>query len=195
MPPRSALKIRLLTLEEIHTVYHVYMIDDFGEMELKPFGRIEADFAAGKYEGYGLFEGKMIISYALFVITDTGVALLDYLGVREDLRDQGYGTKTLQMLEPELTKYDMMIVEVENPFFAEGEEDRTEKERRIAFYTKNGFVPTGVDVQLFTVEYSILEFVGTTRKPHDPDSVRAAYRELYKRMVGDALYSKFVIIR
>ena len=112
MAQRSAPKIRLLTLEEIHTVYHVYMIDDFGEMELKPFGRIEADFAAGKYEGYGLFEGKMIIAYALFVITDTGVALLDYLGVREDLRDQGYGTKTLQMLEPELTKYDMMIVDV-----------------------------------------------------------------------------------
>ena len=195
MAPRSALKIRLLTLEEIHTVYHVYMIDDFGEMELKPFARIEADFAAGKYEGYGLFEGKMIISYALFVITDTGVALLDYLGVREDLRDQGYGTKTLQMLEPELTKYDMMIVEVENPAYATDEEDRTEKERRIAFYTKNGFVPTGVDVPLFTVEYTILDDVCTTADPHDPGPVRDAYRELYMRMVGDELYKKFIEIR
>jgi GNAT superfamily N-acetyltransferase len=76
------------------------------------------------------------------LLAPLGVHYLGYLAVAPAGRDQGVGTSLLRHVL-ERARVDgagAVVLEVEDPAAATGEDDRVQRERRLAFYTRAGAV-------------------------------------------------------
>lgn len=74
----------------------------------------------------------------------------------EKYRNDGIGSAFLQSLRAGLTCADGIYIEAENPDYAENGLEKGIREKRIAFYDRNGAVFTGVLSTLFGVPYRVL---------------------------------------
>lgn len=185
--------LKQLTLEEVRSIYHAYLLSDFPPAEVKPMSRIEEMWNHGIYGAYGLYEKEELAGYALFVIPPEGnVILLDYFAICSDKRCGGYGSKFLKLLAENIKDRQGILLEVENPEFAIDEESKTLMERRIGFYERNGLNLTDVSSCLFTVEYRtmILLFNNDLELDH-----RKELNGIYHAMFPQEVYEKHVEIR
>jgi GNAT superfamily N-acetyltransferase len=155
------LSVKPLSPAEIKYIYEKHMTVDFPANELKPLSAIEHLLKKGRYLAYGLFDDDSIRAYAFFAAAGKSRSLLlDYFAVKASGRSRGFGSKFLRMLKNEIvTAYpgvNSVIAEVERVRFAPDELERITRERRIAFYKRNGFKGTRIKSLLFGVDYSIL---------------------------------------
>ena len=182
--------IKELTIEQIREIYAERIPKDFAPDEIKPLSRIEEALSNGRYSCYGAFEGDQIVAYAFFVING-GYALLDYLAVREDLRGSGTGSGFLHgMATGLLCRFESVLLESEDPDFAETDEERETMERRLRFYRKNGLTETGVISTVWHVHYRVLLFPVGRRLSADETS--EVYRGLYRTLLPKDLYQTMV---
>lgn len=66
------------------------------------------------------------------------------------------------------------------------------RERRLAFYLRNGLISTGVNALCFTVPYRILEFESGSGCPHSEDEIKDLYRLIYKTMLPPEMYKSLL---
>ena len=183
---------RTLALPEIREIYRQRMVEDFPEDELKPLWMLEAALKRGQYVCYG-FEGEDgLLAYACFVVSGD-IALVDYLAVRRDKRDEGIGGQFIRaMLEGPLRAYASVLLEVDDPDLAPDENELETRERRLRFYLRNGLLETGVRAAVFGVGFRILALpVGESPAP---ERVRRDYGTLYRAMLPKRLYETKVKI-
>ena len=189
------LKIHVLDLAQIRTVYRERLIRDFPVDEVKPLPMIERALKRGDYCCYGGFSGDNLMAYAFFVtVQEQGKSLwlFDYLAVEENHRDHGIGSAFLQALSKEvLSAADIVLLEIDDPDHAEGEE-RIRRLRRAAFYSRNGLINTNVTARVFGVDFRILEI--PLRGSHSPDECRLCYSACYQHMLPPMLYRRMVHI-
>lgn len=187
------MNLKKLTLEQVREIYVEHLVFDFPEAEVKPFSRIEGMWNEGVYSAYGLYNDEELTGYALFVTPgEEHYVLLDYFAICRNKRCGGYGSLFLDLLAKNMTNSRGIILEVENPDFAEKEEDLGIMERRIVFYEKNGLHQTEITSKLFGVEYR------TMILPFDGDNEVNVYEELsriYHCMFEDAVFKRWVEIR
>lgn len=183
---------RQLTREEIASVYNTHMKKDFPRDELKPLSMVMSSLDKEQYFCYGIFDSDTLCGYAYFVsllIDGKQICLLDYFAVVSGMRDSGIGSEFLHLLRNELTDAEMLICESEDPSAAADSEKLT-RERRIAFYLRNGFVDTGASASVFGVDYVLLELDFGRR--HSPEEIRAGYSALYSSFLPEKLYNRIV---
>lgn len=179
--------LKQLSLEEIRGLYDTYLVNDFPQDEVKPFAVIEKAFLEGKYAGYSC-PG----AYALFIVNGRKY-LVDYLAVQKELRGMGIGSRFLrELLKNQLGSAECVLLEIENPRYADDEESRAVCERRERFYLQNGLIDTGVEVNAFGVEFKILEYPG--RERHDQTEVRQGYGSLLRSTLPEDIFIKMVKI-
>ena len=184
------MNIKELTIEQIREIYAERIPNDFAPDEIKPLSRIEDSLSKGHYACYGAFDGELITAYAFFVING-GNALLDYLAVREDLRGHGTGSEFLHgMTIGVLRRFETVLLESEDPDYAEADDERDKMERRLRFYRKNGLVETGVISTVWHVHYRILLF--PTGSEISADETKEMYRGIYRVLLPDDLYQTMV---
>lgn len=183
------MKIQLLNRRQVKQIYKTKMVNDFPPMELKPLMMILAAMSKGKYICYGLMDDseENVLGYAFFVKRGNHY-LFDYLAVSEDKRNSGIGTEFLNLLREKFAGSDSVVGEVEDPDCAENDEEREIQNRRLSFYTRNGYINTGIKVLLFDVDYLVLEM--DLGKNHTGDDVAAIYQEHYKTMLPKKMYLK-----
>ena len=185
----DSMTVRMLTLNEIRTVYCERIVDDFPENEIKPLKMIERACTRGEYRCYGGFTGESLAAYAFFVtIRENGQAvwLFDYLAVDRERRDQGVGSAFLQALRQDvLPEADMVLLEIDDPAAAEGAE-RDHRLRREAFYTRNGLIDTGITAQVFGADFRILEI--PVHGTHTKETCRARYDAIYRHLLPPLLF-------
>ncbi len=180
--------IQKLSLPQIRRLYKTRLIEDFPPDELKPLAAIEAAFRKNRYVCYGV--GEDIEAYAFFLVNGSA-ALLDYFAVKENLRNQGYGGRFLQVLMKDvLVNYSQVLLETENPDYAENEEDRAIRERRLSFYIRNGMIDTGVTANAFHVEYRILAM--PAGKAATEDEIALLYETLYRTNMPKLIADRMV---
>jgi len=123
---------------------------------------------------------------------NTGSAvLLDYYGVKPDLKHMGYGSAFLKKLQEVFAEWETIIIESENPDFVDGPEERAVAVRRLGFYERNGCIDSGLKVKLFGVEFNVLML--PAKGVYDDVSVlRRRYGEIYKGFLPNSFYNKFV---
>lgn len=170
-------------LTDFSTVEHLYqtkMKNDFGRDELKPLSSIRRSWNKDIYECYGLFDGEKILGYAFFLRQNNSY-LLDYYAVDEQHRDEGLGTLFLQQLAEQMKNADMVLCEVEDPDYAEDEQSRMERQRRLAFYLRSGYRDTAVRALLFGVRYQILE--GPDADIHSAEEIQEVYTAMYRSLL------------
>ena len=184
----AELQLRELGLKEVRILYRRELKKTFPPSERKPLCTIEAHLRQGNYKVLGLFQDTELSAYALLWLCQGGkAALLDYLGVPEDRRDQGWGSRMLQYLRRELGET-ALLAEVEAPEAEEGPR-REEQLRRLDFYRRAGFRYVGFDCRLFGVHYRML-----AAGPGEEGELLEAYRGLYRGHLSRAAYAAFVEI-
>ena len=83
--------------------------------------------------------------------------LVSFLAVYKETRGQGIGTKILKEIEEKYSNKKGIILEVENPEFAENEKEKNIQEKRIKFYQKSNFkIVPNLNVKLFMVNFKIM---------------------------------------
>jgi len=125
---------------------YMKMKKDFDEVELKDFDVMQSLLQEGIYKLFILEDTKLKleIGYAVVVqIIDEGVLWLDYLAVEENLRNNGYGSNFIKILQ-ETTKSKNIFIEVEMPIEQVGKK-REIQLRRINFYQKNNAKKVDID--------------------------------------------------
>lgn len=142
-----SLELRQLTLEQLRTLHATELHEAFPPEELKPIGAMEELLRRGAYHPVGAWEGEDLVGYALlWTGPASGYVLVDYLGVTAPRRSQGLGSQILRLLGETFQDRDGILVESEAP--QGGEQDALQR-RRLAFYTRCGFVPLSYDCLLF----------------------------------------------
>ncbi len=174
--------------QQIIAIYNEYMVFDFPSDELKPLAHILSMVEDGTCTFYALRQNEKVHSY--FSVCQNGQGLLvDYLAVNPELRGQGIGSETLAFLKS-IAKDKYIIIECEDISFAQDESDKLQRQRRINFYTRAGFALTGVNSNLFGVDYTILTYpTGIT-----PERVKELYGAIYLRMLGESMFKRFMKI-
>ena len=175
------LAIRPLTEEEMITVYHRQITRDFSPDEVKPLFVIQNALRKGEYACFGAYEENTLAAYAFFVFLNTSfgkIALFDYLAVEEGKRNRGVGSWFLQsLMNGVLQDRDCVLLEIENPAYAQDQKELALRLHRQSFYLRNGLRDTGVTANAYLVEYKILELpVG---RPHSREQVKKIYPLLY----------------
>ena len=159
-------------IPQAEKIYEEHLVRDFPEDEVKPFSVIEEGMREGHYLVYAAVLGGDLVGYAFL---ETGechasfessqrqgrkIALLDYFAVVSGKRDQGIGSRIMQALAPEKTGFDYILVESERVTEDLEDEQKKERQRRIAFYERAGAKRSGVYTYLYGVWYDILIYSG-----------------------------------
>lgn len=185
------MKLRILTAEELASLYHSELTRAFPASELKPLHFMERLRRGGRYEPLGLFEEDALVGYAL-VWLEPGIpfALLDYLGTIEGRRNSGLGTQILSLLADHYASCRGIFGEAEGPDSPDPAEAALRR-RRLGFYHRNGFRYGGYDCALFGVRYQTLI---RGRDDVTTEELLAAHRAIYKGYFSKALYTRCVQI-
>lgn len=188
------LSVRVMSREEIRDTYNIWMTKQFYPDELKPLAHIEKLLTKEKYRAYGLWNGATFVAYALFCMAKANSALLlDYYAVLPHFQDKGYGGKFLELLVKELKDWEDIILEVENPDFAENDKERDICQRRLRFYERNACEYTDAQVKLFGHEYVIMLLPAARRASNS--EVVEQLDEIYHTMFSSEIYKKNIIMR
>lgn len=185
----NKLTIKPLTGQEVSWFYETHLQNDFPPDERKPLTRILAAMDCGTYLPLGAFEGRIPVGYAFFVKTESDY-LLDYFAVFPDKRNQGYGSQLLQQLKAVLNNASSILVEVENPDYAESEEEAVLRSRRLHFYLRCGFQNTHVNANTFGVNYLLLE----QSENRTPEETKQLYQKHYRAMLPDSMFREMIIL-
>ena len=192
MQDELAMNIDLLILPEVREIYRKRMKNDFPGNELKSLAMIEKIFREGRYLCYGVRECADILAYAFFVRTED-LYMLDYFAVKKDLRGSGIGSGFLKELNSRyLREATCVLVEVDDPFFAGNDKEKTICERRLAFYLGNGLLDTGAKARTFGADFLILEF--PKGEPHSQAEAGEFYSRIYRSLLPKRIYEQMVMI-
>ena len=181
----SLMKLVPLSKEEVTSLYYSRMQNDFIENELKPLWVIRNAIDEGKYEPLGLYDGAALLGYVFLVKKDRDY-LVDYLAIFPDARNKGNGSETLRLLGNYLSDVAMVILEVEDPTFAENEEQKSIQKRRIEFYKRNGWVDTGLRVKCFSVPFMVLKQKNC--RDMDCNGLWEIYQAFYRSILPEEMF-------
>ena len=181
-----------LTLAQIRALYEGRLREDFPPAEIKPLSAIEGAMRRGEYVCFGAMAGDDILSYAFFIQLD-GIALFDYFAVKKEARGTGVGSAFLQaLMAGKLSGMDAVLLEVDDPACAADEAERNIRDRRLAFYLRNGLKDTSVTAVVYGVQFRILALpVGPCPSP---DDTRRMYADLYRAVMPPQIFAGKVLI-
>lgn len=152
--------LKELSDKAIEEIYYEHMTCDFPESELKPLKLLLDCKKMDLYKCFGLFAGDKLLAYSYFANDPhKKIILLDYLAVVKNMRNAGYGSimlsKTREYFK-ENSIVEKVIIEAESIETSRNEEERNIRQRRIAFYKKNGLVQQQFKTKVFGTEFTIL---------------------------------------
>lgn len=200
-------EIKILTIEEILTIYTSHSVRHFPDNERKPVSSIQRMASEGIYTGYGLYlceNPTALLGYAFFTtLPDKDGCLLDYFAVLEEYRNCGIGSLFLQKMKSVLKEIPGFLIESEDPDYAENASEYSIRCKRLAFYERNGAAFTGIRASVFGVPYRILFFPATEPSPETPipeklpsaETVRSDFCRIYRHMVSPEAYKTQICLR
>ncbi|MCS4239803.1 GNAT superfamily N-acetyltransferase [Myroides gitamensis] len=145
-----------LDFHAFQVIYKQHLLADFPPAEVKPLSLLEVAFKNNQYAAYALVENQQIKAYASFCWQNKDVVLLDYFAVTQEAgRGKGIGSLFIQKLIS-LLSAKVIILECEIPEEATDSEEKEIRQKRIAFYERNGAILTTEKIQVFGVNFQLL---------------------------------------
>lgn len=145
----------------------------FPDAERKPFGVMLKGRERGQVDIWALLEGENFAGLAILAVHQE-LALLDYLAVEPDGRGRGIGGQALELVKGRY-RGKTLILEVEEPGEKAG--NQAQRLKRMAFYRRWGYKPTGLRVKLNGVDMILLS--QGTQAPFE------RYLALYRQVFGE----------
>lgn len=179
------MELKLLNKEELTALYQNELMEDFPHAELKPLKAMLRLMDLGRYDPLLITEGGQPVGYAMMWLTGgRSGALLEYFGVLRGLRNAGQGTKIIAMLAQ---RYGQLFGEAEAPCSHDPDINEL-RQRRIAFYERNGFRVLDYQCALFGVRFHCLY-----RGPETDDRrVEALHRSVYAEYFSPAHMERYI---
>lgn len=134
--------------EAVHALYE----EAFPEIERKPFSLMEELAARGKMEMLAVVEDGAFLGLAINMMAGK-TALLDYFAISPQQRGGGIGSRSLKLLL-ERFRDQKYIFEIEMQDASA--DNAKERERRKAFYLRNGLKETGVFANVYGTDFELL---------------------------------------
>ena len=185
------MKLKQLSADELTSLYQTELVNAFPPSELKPLKSMLTLMEGNRYEALGMYDEDGLHGYALTWL-EPGIpfALLDYFGTLEGQRGSGLGTKMLDLLAEHYKNYRGIFGEAEGVFSPDPEEAKLQQ-RRLDFYSRNGFRYGGYDCALFGVHYLTL-----IRGNEDvtAEELLDAHQRIYKSGIPPKVYDQFIQI-
>lgn len=134
--------------EQVFALYE----EAFPPAEKKPRSMMERLSAAGKMEIMAIVENEDFVGLAVDIFSPKA-AILDYFAIVPQKRGGGYGSRAVRMLvkRREGEKY---IFEIERP--DPSADNARDRERRKAFYLRNGLRETGLYAKVYGTDFELL---------------------------------------
>ena len=166
------MELKVLDRTGLENLYHQELEQVFADSERRPLRAMLRLQELGRYEALLALEDGEPIGYAMLWLSERpGSALLEYLGTLRGKRNGGAGTRILALLGE---RYGELFGEAEAPDTGDPEEDSL-WQRRIGFYTRNGFRVLDYMCALFGVRFHCLY-----RGPETDDRrVQEIHRKVY----------------
>ncbi len=180
------MKLKILSLEEISDIYNKYMVKDFPPSELKPLERILETTMKGLCHSVGIYDGEKFVGYSIFIIPSEGrYGLLDYFAITSENRGKGYGhiffEEVRVFFAEKFTGIEGFFIESEDDLYAENEEDKRIRTKRISFYKDCGCEETKLGSELFGVKYKIFLYnFGNCENLYGRRDLDYIYRKMFK---------------
>lgn len=134
--------------EAVHALYE----EAFPEIERKPFSLMEELSARGKMEMLAIVEDGAFLGLVINMMAGK-TALLDYFAISPQQRGGGIGSRSLKLLL-ERFRDQKYIFEIEMQDASA--DNAKERERRKAFYLRNGLKETGVFANVYGTDFELL---------------------------------------
>ena len=181
------MELRIATLEQLRDVYQRDLMEAFPAAELKPLQAMEKMWEEGWFKPYCLFDGDAIVGEALLWLGHPGWAILDYLCISADRRNDGLGAEILRLL-PQAEPGMVIFGEAEAPADAP---DPAMAERRLGFYARCGLRTAGYDTEIFGVHYKTLYLFDG---PVDEEQLMREHTFIYQNTFDPDKFAKYVRI-
>lgn len=161
-------------LKEIHPLYESSFPDD----EKVPYFILKQQAKKSISDIIGVYDENEFIGFVILVF-DLDIVFIWYLAIREDKRNQGYGSQILQTIH-DLYKNKRIILNVEEVI-------HDEQLKRKQFYIKNGYQECGFKTIEYGVIYEMLfvhhkvscdEYLNMMRKYSIPKLIDKNYSEV-----------------
>lgn len=160
--------------KEIKKIY----LTSFPKTERYPFWLLRRCASSKNVEFYSIYDDSLIIG-VVYLLNHKDITYLLYLAVKEQYRNQGYGSKILKDLLIKKSK-NKIILSIERSNYNEL------AFRRKMFYLKNGFYSTNQFLKDGVVEYELL------CSNQDFDVNATVLRNLYQQMTNHLKYRKIM---
>ncbi len=138
--------------QDLNQIQQLYLTA-FPSNERKPFPLILQKCAEGSMEILKIEDEKNTFVGLVIMILYKNLAILDYFAIDENMRNLGYGSAVLSLLNERYSNK-CMILEIEDPDVPS--ENTPDRIRRKGFYLRNHMALMPFRVNLFGVEMLIL---------------------------------------
>lgn len=172
---------RAKTLKQYKNIFQLYKAA-FPDYERKPLWMLFAKQNGQNGEMISIEEDGTFIGLAISLRKDD-LVLLDYFAVRDDLRGNGYGARALKLLQ-RYYREKKFFLEIEDVHDMRG--DLVQKQKRKAFYLRNGMKEQDVHVKLFGTGMELLGY--------KTDVSFEEYQGLYREIYGEQMIKRNVTL-
>ncbi len=190
----SDLELRDMSPDEMRETYLGHMIHVFPENELKPCDSIYQEMLENKYLACGLYAGEVLVGYVFTACIPGREQLFgQYIVVKEEYRSMGVGAVMMDKVMEHYSNYRCFMADVEDPEYPVDAEDKLQRERRMRFYTRNGFRRTRVKGHVYGVDYEVI--VRDISAHADDEEVFEAANAIYESMAYPGTFPDMFMLR
>lgn len=149
------MKLKDIDIYEFKKEVYSYYLDIFPEDERKPLELLQSSYERHYTKIIEILYKNEIVGFmVLNRVKDKGYAVLDYLAILPQYRNNKFGTKALQMLLEQEKDNSGIFIEIEKVGLGKDTEENLLRENRRNFYEKLGFKKLNFDLYLFDVVYT-----------------------------------------
>ncbi len=149
------MKLKDIGIDKFIEDIYSYYLKIFPKDERKPLELLQSSYEKHYTRIIEiLYKNEMIGFMILNKVKDKGYAVLDYLAILPQYRNNKFGTKALQILLEQERENSGIFIEIEKVGLGKNIEENLLREKRKNFYEKIGFKKLNFDLFLFDVIYT-----------------------------------------
>ncbi len=176
------MELRKLNTDETTFIYNEYMKVDFPPYELKSLKKMLRLTSEGKYQPLGIYENNDLVGYA-YLVNYKNFVILDHFAILKEKRNGGFGATAINLIADYCKdKYDILVLEADDPDFFQKQEDKDLCNRRLGFYKRNNFTQVMFKVTAYEADFIIL---GINDRINDVEKLAELYIGLYVSITNE----------
>lgn len=178
------MKLKDIDVDKFEKELYSYYLVIFPKDERKPLELLHSSYKKHYTRIIEILYKDEIVGFMILnKVKDKGYAVLDYLAILPQYRNNKFGTKALQILLEQERENSGIFIEIEKVGLGKDTEENLLREKRKNFYEKVGFKKLNFDLSLFDVIYTPYLF---SNSKDDENMIINEILNIYEAISGKA---------